>query len=127
MCGPGPAAFVRAQVHDTHNIAFASKAWKVAATDLNQVRPAVCGAGEWDRSCARAHLSDTRATPERAGVCAPEQHLPEQHLPEQHLPEQHLPERACVCTRAPERHLSAHLSNTYLSERVCARAHLSNT
>eukprot|EP00967_Tisochrysis_lutea_P144497 scaffold269895_cov18-Tisochrysis_lutea.AAC.4 len=24
------------QVHDTHNIAFAARAWKVAATDLNQ-------------------------------------------------------------------------------------------
>ena len=27
------------KVHDSHNIAFACKAWKLAATDLNQVRP----------------------------------------------------------------------------------------
>jgi len=25
------------KVHDSHNIAFACKAWKIAATDLNQV------------------------------------------------------------------------------------------
>ena len=27
------------KVHDSHNIAFACKAWKLAATDLNQVSP----------------------------------------------------------------------------------------
>ena len=26
------------QVHDSHNIHFATKVWKLAATDLNQVR-----------------------------------------------------------------------------------------
>ena len=32
------------KVHDSHNIHFATKAWKLAATDLNQVRAwAGCG------------------------------------------------------------------------------------
>ena len=26
------------KVHDSHNISFASRAWKIAATDLNQVK-----------------------------------------------------------------------------------------
>ena len=36
----GGSFYHLSKVHDSANILFASRAWKVAATDLNQARPA---------------------------------------------------------------------------------------
>jgi UDP-sulfoquinovose synthase len=34
----GNSFYHLSKIHDSHNIHFATKAWKLAATDLNQVR-----------------------------------------------------------------------------------------
>lgn len=34
----GGSFYHLSKVHDSHNLLFATKAWKIAATDLNQVR-----------------------------------------------------------------------------------------
>ena len=40
----GNSFYHLSKVHDSHNIHFATKAWKIAATDLNQVRDSEMGA-----------------------------------------------------------------------------------
>ena len=40
-CMQGGSFYHLSKVHDSANILFASRAWKVAATDLNQARPIV--------------------------------------------------------------------------------------
>jgi hypothetical protein len=36
LAGAAKRGAIALQVHDSHNIHFATKAWKLAATDLNQ-------------------------------------------------------------------------------------------
>ena len=38
----GGSFYHLSKVHDSHNILFATKAWKIAATDLNQARWGLC-------------------------------------------------------------------------------------
>ena len=38
----GNSFYHLSKIHDSHNIHFATKAWKLAATDLNQVRGLLC-------------------------------------------------------------------------------------
>ena len=65
------------KVHDSHNIAFACKAWKLAATDLNQVRPYLSALEDTTAYwllCGKCLLSGNIEADRRAvvTVCAPD-------------------------------------------------------
>ena len=53
------------KVHDSHNIHFATKTWKLAATDLNQVHTAIAfsrACPQPDLACNNQHLTHIRAS-----------------------------------------------------------------
>jgi hypothetical protein len=60
LAAQGNSFYHLSKIHDSHNIHFATKAWKLAATDLNQV---------WRAACNRVMRASQRVG--HAGVAAP--------------------------------------------------------